>query len=136
MPLEAPPCLIYLAAPYRHPSKRVRDARMEAVGRVAAGLTDIDHRVFCPLMYAKVLIEHGFGHRDDRWWYAYDVGWLPCCEEIVVLKLPGWFDSEGVRIEVEVARELGIRITHMEVPERFYGLTPQRSAELRHRLSG
>ena len=136
MPLEPPPRLIYLAAPYRHPSKPVRDARMEAVGRVAAGLTDNDRRVFCPLMYAQALIDHGFSHKDDQWWYDYDVGWLPCCEELVVLKLPGWTESEGVRIEVEVAESLRIRITYMEVPERFPGLTQERSAELRQRLLG
>ena len=136
MPLESPPRLIYLAAPYRHPSKPVRDARMEAVGRVAAGLTNIDRRVFCPLMYAKALIEHGFRHRDDRWWYDYDVGWLPCCEELVVLKLSGWAESEGVRIEVKFAESLGIRITYLEMPTRFTGLTLERSAELRRRLSG
>ena len=136
MLLESPPRLTYLAAPYRHPSKQVRDARMEAVGRVAAGLTDIDRRVFCPLLYAQALIDHGFGHKDDRWWYDYDVGWLPCCEELVVLKLPGWADSEGVRIEVEVAESLDIRITYLEVPESLSGLTVEQSAELRHRLSG
>ena len=47
---------------------------MEAVGRVAAGLTDIDRRVFCPLTYAQALPDHGFGHKDDQWWYEYDVG--------------------------------------------------------------
>ena len=136
MPPESPPRLIYLAAPYRHTSKPVRDARMEAVGRVAVGLTGMDRRVFCPLMYAQALIDHGFGHKDDRWWYDYDVGWLPCCEELVVLKLPGWAESEGIRIEVEVAEKLGIRITYMEVPERFSGLTLEQSVELRRRLSG
>ena len=136
MPLESSPRLIYLAAPNRHPSKPLRDARMEAVGRVAAGLTGMDRRVFCPLMYAQALIDHGFGHKDDRWWYGYDVGWLPYCEELAVLKLPGWAESEGVRIEVEVAESLGIRITYMEVPERFVGLTQERSAELRRRLAG
>ena len=136
MPPQSHPRLIYLASPYRHPSKPVRDARMEAVSRVATSLTDIDRRVFCPLMYAQALIDHGFGHRDDRWWYDYDVGWLPFCEELVVLKLPGWAESEGVRIEVEFAGELGIRITYMEIPERFLGLTQEQSAELRQRLSG
>ena len=89
MPPESPPRLIYLPAPCRHPSKPVQDARVEAVGRAATGLTDMDSRVFCPLMYAQALIGHGFGHKDDRWRYDYDVGWLPCCKEFAVLKLPG-----------------------------------------------
>ena len=62
MPAEALPRLTYLAAPYRHPTKAVQDARLEAVSRVAAGFTDIDRRVFCPLTYAQALLDHGFGH--------------------------------------------------------------------------
>ena len=109
---------------------------MEAVSRVAAGLTDIDRRVFCPLTYAQALLDHGFGHKDDQWWYDYDVGWLYHCDELVVLMLPGWADSKGVRIEVKIAEELGIWMTYMEMPERFRGLTVEQSAELHHRLSG
>ena len=35
---------------------------MEAVSRVAAGLTDTDRRVFCLLPYAQALLDH-----DLRW---------------------------------------------------------------------
>ena len=86
---EAPPRLSYLAAPYRHPLSAVQDARLEAVSRVAAALTDIDRRVFCPLTYAQALLDHGFGRKDDQWWYEYDVGWLSHCDELV-MKLSGW----------------------------------------------
>ena len=74
MPANTSPRLTYLAAPYRHLSKAVQDARLEAVSRVAAALTDIDRRVFCPLTYAQALLDHGFGRKDDQWWYEYDVG--------------------------------------------------------------
>ena len=46
---------------------------MEAVSR-AGGLTDIDRRVFCPLTYAQAILNHCFGHKNDQWWYEYDVG--------------------------------------------------------------
>ena len=62
MPATPSPQLTYLAAPYRHLSEAVQDARLEVVSRVAASLTDIDHRVFCPLTYAQALLDHGFGH--------------------------------------------------------------------------
>ena len=43
---------------------------------------------------------------------------------------PGWDENEGVRIEIEAARALGIRICYLEVPERFIGLTLAQSWEL------
>ena len=108
---------------------------MEAVSRVASGLTDIDRRVFCPLTYAQALLDHGFAHKDDQWWYEYDVGWLPHCDELVILMLPGWAESEGVRTEIEAAEALGVRTTYLETPDRFTGLTPAQSVALHRRFS-
>ena len=127
--------LTYLAAPYRHPQKSVRDARLEAVSRVASGLTEIDRRVFCPLSYADALLGNGFGLRDDEWWYDYDLGWLSHCAELVVLRLPGWTDSKGVRLEIEAAEFWGIPVVYMDPPERFAGLTLNQSKDLHLRLS-
>ena len=93
--------------------KLVRDARMEAVGRVPAGLTEIDRRVFYPLTCAQGLFDYGFGYRDDQWWYEHDGSWLPHCDELAVLMLPGWAKSKGVRMEAEVAEALGIRNSHL-----------------------
>ena len=78
---------------------------MEAVSR-AVGLTDVDRRVFCPLTYAQALLNHCFGHKNDQPWYEYDLGWLPHCDDLVILMLPAWAESEGVRIESETAKEL------------------------------
>ena len=37
---------------------------------------------------------------------------FPHCDELVVLMLPGWAQSEGVRVEFEAAEALGIQISH------------------------
>ena len=129
------PRLTYLAAPFRHAVKSVRNSRLEAVSRYAALLTDIDRRVFCPLAYAQALIDHGFGYKDDEWWYKYDVGWLEHCDELIVLMLPGWSESKGVRIEIEAAEELGILVSYADIPEAFAGLSADQSEELHRRLS-
>jgi len=129
---EAP--LTYLAAPYRHPEKSVRDARLEAVSRVASELTEIDRRVFCPLTYAASLLENGFDLRDDEWWYEYDLGWLSHCAKLVVLTLPGWSDSKGVQLEIEAAENWSIPISYMDPSEQFTGLTRKKSNDLHHRL--
>ena len=129
---EAP--LTYLAAPYRHPEKSVRDARLEAVSRVASELSEIDRRVFCPLAYAASLLENGFGLKDDEWWYDYDLGWLSHCAGLIVLMLPGWSESMGVRLEIEAAESWRIPIFRMDPPARFAGLTPAQSKDLHQRL--
>ena len=92
--------------------------------------------MFCPLTYAQALLDHGFDRKDDWWWYEYDVDWLPHCDELVVLVLPGWAESKGVRIEVEAAEALGIRATYLETSETFTGLTPVQSTGLHLGLLG
>ena len=109
---------------------------MEAVSRVAAGLTDTDRRIFCPLTYANALLDKGFDCKTDEWWYEYDIGWLAHCAELVVLKLPGWEESEGVRLEIAVAESLEIPVSYMETPEQFMGLTSERSDDLLHKFHG
>ena len=47
--------------------------------------------------------------------------------------LPGWAQSEGLRIEIDVAEELGVRITYLEPAEKYIGQTPEQSVELRRR---
>ena len=69
---------------------------MEAANRVATAPTDIDLRAFCSLTYAQALLDYSIGHRDERWWYDYDIGCLPRCDDQVLLKLPGCAQSECV----------------------------------------
>ena len=83
--------------------------------------------MFCPLTYAQALLDHGFGYKEDQWWYEYDVGWLSHCNEMAILMLPGWAESEGVLIEIETAESLGIKIDYLKAPEKFAGLTPAQS---------
>ena len=132
---EASSPLTYLAAPYRHPSDSVMEARLEAVTRVAAGLTDATLRIFCPLTYANALLSKGFAWKTDAWWYEYDIGWLAHCAALVVLELPGWEESEGVRLEIEVANGLDIPISYLDTPSEFAGLTHEQSCNLIYRLS-
>ena len=91
--------------------------------------------MFCPLAYAQALLDHGFGHKDDEWWYEYDVGWLEHCDELIVLMLPGWAESKGVRIEIEAAEELDIPVSYADLPGTFAGLSADQSEELHRRLS-
>ena len=87
--------------------KSVRNSRPGAVTKYLAAVSDIDRRVFCPLSFAQALADHGFGHEDDEWWYEYDAGWLRHCDDMIVRMPPGWAESRGVRMQIEVAEKLG-----------------------------
>lgn len=106
--------LVYLACPMKHNNRAVVQSRCEAATRVAAYLHDNDIPVFSPAT-------HGLGltsviaktARQQPWeyWAKIDLPILTnCCTRLVVLALPGWEESIGVRAEIDTARSIGLPV--------------------------
>ena len=98
--------MIYLASPYSHPDPAVRDERFHAVCRAAAALLRAGHAVLSPIAHSHALARHGLP-TEWSFWSRYDLEMLARCDQVVVLMLPGWQESAGVREEIRIARELG-----------------------------
>jgi len=106
--------MIYLASPYSHAEERVRVRRYlytrEFVYRqLAKGVPLVSPIVYC----------HQFARDFDAPTDA--VSWLPLNAALIeaakglwVLKLDGWEDSVGVKMEIEKADLLGLPITYKE----------------------
>jgi nucleoside 2-deoxyribosyltransferase len=98
--------MIYLASPYSHPDPAVREARFEAVCRVAATLIKKGHVVFSPIAHSYPMVRYGLPD-DWQFWSAQDRRFLEACDELWVLTLDGWQQSIGIHAEIAIARELG-----------------------------
>ena len=94
--------LFYLASPYTHADSRIMQLRLEAHSCAAAHLIQQGVNVHPPLLATAPLAEQGIKHPQG--WYAYDAAFLRACEGgVIVLTLPGWQESFGVRAEVLAA---------------------------------
>lgn len=105
--------MIYLASPYSHPEPKVRhDRYLEAV-RAAAHLTARGLVVFSPVVNSHPM--HVFAGLNGRWefWKPIDFAFIDLSSKLVVLTLPGWRESVGVRDEMEHARQRGIPVAYM-----------------------
>lgn len=97
--------MIYLVSPYSDPDLAVRQQRFEAACAATAALLRAGHRVISPVVYGHPLTQFGlpggwsFWERHARWH-------LERCDEVVVLMLDGWNESEGVQAEIAIAAEL------------------------------
>lgn len=107
--------LVYLAGPYSsHPDK---EALMKIIMHFSGSymMTNRTHHVVSPLFnhYSLGLVPQ-MG-TDYAFWGDYSRNLLPRCDEMIVLKLPGWDKSTGVDDEIRLATELGIRITYIDI---------------------
>jgi hypothetical protein len=112
----AKPMVAYLAAPYTHPDKLVRQDRWLAVSRAAAFLMRSGLTVLSPLSMghpvnvcgASLGLDTGF-----ETWRVTDLLLLRASQILIVLTLDGWRESVGVAAETAHARELGLRVIHL-----------------------
>ena len=117
--------LIYLAAPFSHPDPEVSRRRIEEVNRYAAQLLSRGALAFSPLSHGAQLDSPDI---PDSVWYELGLRIMESCDELWLLALDGWEDSEGVRMELERAWQLDIPVyivnpdTHEALPKEMTGV--------------
>ena len=105
--------MIYLASPYSHLDAIVREQRFLAACQAAGQLMRSGQRVFSPIAHSHAIVQHGVP-ADWAYWEAFDGHMLSRCDELVVLMLEGWRESEGVQAEIDLALELDYPIRYLD----------------------
>lgn len=105
--------IAYLAAPYSRQNSKVKQLRHQIVTEVAFELMKQKIYVYSPLTH-NVPISH-FGIQGN-WltWLDYNHEMLSRCDSVLVLQLPGWDLSSGVKAEIACAEDLGRPIEYLE----------------------
>lgn len=106
--------MIYLASPYSHADENIRRERFDAACKVAAHLMEAGHVVFSPIAHSHPIEQHMGEIHDTAWWMRQDLAFMEGCERMVILALPGWEMSKGVRMEREWFEERGRSVEFME----------------------
>ena len=105
---------IYLASPYSHPDEHVRLARFIAVCREAAIIFKQKRRVFSPIIHCHPIAVQGDLDLGIDFWGDYAAAMMMHATSLHILKLPGWEDSKGVKLEITWANE------RFEIPVHMY----------------
>lgn len=108
--------LIYLATPYNSPNTAVRQRRFEQAVYAAAQLMRAGIHLFCPIAHTHPIAEAGDLPKGWDYWGEYDRLMLSACQELWVLLMPGWQESQGIKREIEIARSLGLSIRYIGWP--------------------
>lgn len=99
--------LIYLATPYSHKTKKMREDRESAV-TILSGALDIDKH----FNYSPITIETAvrrFFRLPTDWddWREQDTNAIDHCDEVWVFTLDGFKKSRGVTAEIKYTKHLG-----------------------------
>ena len=101
----------YLASPYSHPSPAVRQERYEAVVRAAARLMLDGQVVFSPIAHSHPVETLGMpAPQSGAFWMKQDLALLRHAERLLILALPGYEDSAGIKQEIEFALSKNIPV--------------------------
>ena len=104
---------IYLAGPYSHKDKSVREHRVEQINRKAAELMMDGNFVFSPLSHSHPISQYcRVDPCDQTFWLKQDLWILDICDEMHILCLDGWSKSRGIAQELICAKRLGMEIVY------------------------
>jgi hypothetical protein len=97
---------IYLACPYSHPDRRVREFRFNIATQIAGLLIQEGHLVFSPITHSHPIAEVADLPKGWEYWKEFDESFLEWCHEVHIICLPGWETSNGWANEEIIAQTL------------------------------
>ena len=100
---------VYVGCPYTSKDPKEVEDRVRCATKLAAYMMSKGHVVFSPLTHSHTIAD--FLPPEDRFsqefWMGQDLPMLEECDVLLVLRLPGWEESRGLRTEMQEAQRLG-----------------------------
>ena len=109
--------IIYIASPYSHLEKHVRDLRYLQVTDYVANLVIDGNIAFSPITFGHILSEHKDIPTDFKFWESFCLTFLDRCNEMYILKIDGWDKSEGIKAEIDYCLKKSIPIKYIDFEE-------------------
>lgn len=110
---EIHPNLTYLSVPYSHPDFAVRCFRFECANKLAAKCVEAGHFVYSPISHWHPIAIGNALPIHAEYWKRQNEIMMEYSKLVLILKLPEWEESKGVRDEIDYAKRLGIRVEYL-----------------------
>ena len=111
--------MIYLAAPYNHPEAWVVENRMRYVERALAYYAAAGTPATSPLLMHHCLNTGIKLPSTFEFWENLCADYWVKCDSLVVLTLPGWWRSTGVRKELSWAKRDCKPVSYLDIKEIY-----------------
>lgn len=91
--------MIYLAAPFWHANRGIREARQYAMGIILSWFVSQDRIAFSPLSHAETASR--FDRASEKQWFDLGKFFLKISTRFIIVQLPGWEESKGIKKETQ-----------------------------------
>jgi len=106
--------LVYLAVPYTHKDKAVMEYRFIQANKTAGMIMRKSEIVYSPISHCHPIHLMCEMPGDWEFWKRIDKTYIELSHKMYILKLDGWEESPGVQAEIEMAKELNLKIVFLE----------------------
>lgn len=113
--------MIYFASPYTSDDLDIEKVRYMNVCLKMAELINKGYAIFSPIamyhgvsVYGNLNKDYSNLSKDFETWKRINHYFLSLCNELWILMLEGWEDSEGIKQEIEWAKELQLPIHYIK----------------------
>ncbi len=108
--------MIYIAAPYWSHDEAIRSGRRQLVIEYSMMQTSLGILNYSPLLYSD---KYKNKKVTENYWLTHGLKMVKACDEMTVLMLPGWKDSQGIKGEIREAEKLGIPVRCVAAGKRL-----------------
>ena len=102
---------IFLCAPYTHQDPVIVTARVKAINAHAALLMNQGHIVFSPISHSHYIAIENNLPTTFEFWQKQNHAMIDWCDTMVILTIPGWSISKGIKDESDYATKTGKKFT-------------------------
>lgn len=101
--------MIYLASPYSHSDPLVRKTRYLLAMQCCAALINGGREfVWSPIVHCHEMAEAYSLPTDAEFWKEYNFDFMRRADKMYILRIPGWDESKGIKMEIEFCELIGI----------------------------
>lgn len=101
----------YIGTPYsvvdnqKHIESAIQQFRFEVVNIYTSALMNAGYVVYSPISHSHPIAQAGGLPTDWEFWKHYDEFISNMCRNLIVMMLPGWINSSGLKNEIELFKD-------------------------------
>jgi hypothetical protein len=112
--------MIYVASPYSHPDKAVRDARFREVCAFVARMFRDGMTAFSPIAHSHSIAEIYGLPVEFEFWKRFNIDMLRRCDALWIVKMDGWKTSRGIADELELAVSMNLPVRWINSDDNLF----------------